>query len=153
VLKSCCEARWLPAATGGPAASGGPLVGRAGASPAARNIDTPERRRHIPGGYSNGIAGKGRSANTGPTNMKLIPHKKSAAVQAWLKQETAEQHKRYRRIAKYINETLAPTRRKWIKAFLERIQTRGYSVHYDQLRKISRAELPKEPRRKHKFVF
>lgn len=85
--------------------------------------------------------------------MKLIPYKRTAAAQAWLKQETAEQQKRYRRIARYINETLAPKRKKWIKAFLERIQTRGYSVHYDQLRQISRAELPKEPRRKHRFVY
>jgi hypothetical protein len=85
--------------------------------------------------------------------MKLIPHKKSPAVQAWLKEETAEQQKRYRRIAKYINETLTPKRNQWIKGFLERIQTRGYSVHYDQLRKITPGELPKEPRRKHRFVF
>ena len=49
--------------------------------------------------------------------------------------------------------TLAPTRNKWIKSFLERIQTRGYSVHFDQMRKIPRAELPKEPRRKHRFVY
>lgn len=85
--------------------------------------------------------------------MKLVPHKKSAAVQAWIDTEAAEQQKRYRRISRYINETLAPKREKWIRGFLERIQTRGYSVHYDQLRKITPAELPKEPRRKHRFVY
>lgn len=85
--------------------------------------------------------------------MKLVPHKKSAAVKTWIDAEAAEQQKRYRRISKYINETLAPQREKWIRGFLERIQTRGYSVHYDQLRKITPAELPKEPRRKHRFVY
>ncbi len=85
--------------------------------------------------------------------MKLIPYRKSAAVQAWLKQESADQQTRYRRIAKLMNETMAPARAKQIKAFLERIQTRGYSVHYDQLRQIPRSELPKEPRRKHRVVY
>jgi hypothetical protein len=85
--------------------------------------------------------------------MKLIAYKKSAAAKAWIREESAEQHKRYLRISKYINETLAPTRNKWIRAFLERIQTRGFSVHFDQMRKITPAELPKEPRRKHRFVF
>jgi hypothetical protein len=85
--------------------------------------------------------------------MKLIPHKRSSAVRAWIEEEAAAQHKRYLQISRYINETLTPTRNKWIKAFLERIQTRGFSVHYDQLRPIQRAELPKEPKRKHRFVF
>lgn len=86
-------------------------------------------------------------------STKLIPYHKSPAALAWIKAEAAAQHKRYRAIAKYINETLAPTRRKWIREFLQRIQTRGFSAHYDQLRRIPRAELPKEPRRKHRFVF
>jgi hypothetical protein len=85
--------------------------------------------------------------------MKLIPHKQSAAVRAWIRDEGGEQHQRYLRISKYINETLAPARDKWIRGFLDRIQTRGYSVHFDQMRKITPAELPKEPRRKHRFVY
>jgi hypothetical protein len=85
--------------------------------------------------------------------MKLIPHKQGAAARTWIRQEAAEQHARYVKIAKYINETMAPARNKRFKAFLERIQTRGYSVDRDQLRKITPAELPKEPRRKHRFVF
>jgi len=85
--------------------------------------------------------------------MKLIPHEPSAAAKAWIKAEATAQNKRYLEISKYINETLTPKRNQWIKGFLERLQTRGYSVHYDQLRKISRAELPKEPKRKHRFVY
>jgi len=85
--------------------------------------------------------------------MKLVPHKQSTAARDWIRQEGAEQHARYLKIAKYINQTLAPARNKWIKAFLQRIQTRGYSVHADQLRQVKPGELPKEPRRKHRFVF
>ena len=85
--------------------------------------------------------------------MKLIPHKQSGAARNWIRQEAAEQHTRYLKISKYINETMAPARNKRIEAFLGRLQTRGYSVHYDQLRKLTPAELPKEPRRKHRFVF
>jgi hypothetical protein len=84
---------------------------------------------------------------------KLIPHQKSPAAVAWIKSESAAQHKRYRTISKYINEMLAPTRNKWLREFIDRIGTRGFSVHYDQLRPIPKAELPKEPRRKHRFVF
>ncbi|MCK6372381.1 MAG: hypothetical protein L6Q83_13855 [Gammaproteobacteria bacterium] len=85
--------------------------------------------------------------------MKLIPYQKTAAARKWLREESAEQQKRYRRIARYVNETMAADRRKAIDAFLERIQTRGYSVHFDQLRQIPPAEIPKEPRRKHRFVY
>ena len=86
-------------------------------------------------------------------STKLIPHQKTPAALAWIKAETAEQQKRYRAISKYINETLAPTRNKWLRAFIERIHTRGFSVHFDQLRQIPKSELPREPRRKHRFVF
>ena len=85
--------------------------------------------------------------------MKLVPHKQSAAVKSWLREESGEQHKRYLKISKYINVTLAPQRAKWYKAFLERIQTRGYSVTFDQMRKIPKSEIPKEPKRKHRVVF
>jgi hypothetical protein len=85
--------------------------------------------------------------------MKLVPHKPSTAARDWIRKESAEQHTRYVKIAKYINETMAPARNKRIKAFLQRIQTRGFSVHSDQLRQIKPRELPKEPRRKHRFVF
>jgi hypothetical protein len=37
--------------------------------------------------------------------------------------------------------------------FLERIQTRGYNVHFNMLRKIKPEEIPKRPKRKFKVVF
>jgi hypothetical protein len=85
--------------------------------------------------------------------MKLIPHKKSAAAKTWIRDEAAAQQQRYLQISKYINETLAPARNKWIRAFLERIQTRGYNVHFNMLRKIKPEEIPKRPKRKFKVVF
>ncbi len=85
--------------------------------------------------------------------MKLIPHKQTTVAKTWIKEEAAAQHQRYLQISQFINETMASARNKRYKAFLGRIQTRGYSVHYDQMRKITRAELPKEPRRKHRVVY
>lgn len=85
--------------------------------------------------------------------MKLIKHRRTPAVTAWLKREVAEQNERHKRISRYINEELAPKREVWYAQFLERIQTRGYSVSYDQLRKITPAELPRKPRRKARVVY
>ena len=84
---------------------------------------------------------------------KYIEHKRSPAVRRWLRQEVAEQKLRYREIVKRINGDLAPKRERWYQEFLERIQTRGFSVHYNQLRRITADELPKKPRRKHKAVY
>ncbi len=85
--------------------------------------------------------------------MKLIPHKKSPAVNRWLRAESSEQKLRYKQISQLMNETLAPKRARRYAAFLERIQARGFSVTFDQLRQIRPEELPREPRRKHRVVF
>lgn len=84
--------------------------------------------------------------------MKLIRKSPSREVGRWLKQEAAEQKRRHRTIVAE-QEALAPRRDRWIAAFLARIQTRGYNVHYDQLRKIGADEIPKRPRRKFRVVF
>lgn len=84
--------------------------------------------------------------------MKLIPYKRSREAQAWLNREIQEQKVRYRKIVKEMDD-LAPKRDKWIAEFLHRIQTRGFHVHYDQLRKIRPEEIPVKPRRKFKVVF
>ena len=82
----------------------------------------------------------------------LIKHERSREVQAWLKQEIRDQKLRYRRIVAE-QEALAPKRNRWIDAFLERIQTRGYNVHFNILRKIRPEEIPKRPKRKFKVVY
>ena len=83
----------------------------------------------------------------------LIKHQRSREAQAWLKQEIAEQKARYRRIEHQMNVTIAGKRDKWIAEFLERIQTRGYNVHFNMLRKIRPEEIPKKPRRRFKVVY
>ena len=50
-------------------------------------------------------------------------------------------------------DALSAKRDKWIEQFLERIQTRGFNVHADMLRKIPAEEIPSKPRRKFKVVF
>ena len=71
---------------------------------------------------------------------------------AWLKENVAEQKKRWKAIYKE-QEALWPKRKKWYKEFLQIIQTRGFNVDGDNLRKIPKKEIPKEPKRKHRVVF
>ena len=84
--------------------------------------------------------------------MKFIPHKRSREVEAWLRKEEVEQRKRYRKIVAE-QEALSPKRDKWIAQFLQRIQTRGFHVHYDQMRKVRPEEIPVKPKRKFRVVF
>ena len=83
---------------------------------------------------------------------KLIEHKKSPAVRKWLKKEIAEQKARYKAIVKEMDE-LGPKRDKWVEDFFQRIQTRGYNIHFNMRRPIQPDELPKKPRRKFRVVF
>lgn len=84
--------------------------------------------------------------------MKSIPHKRSREVEAWLRKEEVEQRKRYRKIVAE-QDALAPKRDRWVAQFLQRIQTRGFHVHYDQMRKVRPEEIPAKPRRKFRVVF
>jgi len=83
----------------------------------------------------------------------LIKHQRSREAQAWLKKEIAEQQARFRKIEREMNVTIARQRDKWIDEFLSRLQTRGYHVHFNMLRKIKPEEIPKRPKRKFKVVF
>ena len=78
--------------------------------------------------------------------------KRNKSAQAWIDENIAEQKIRFRGIVKEM-EDLWPQRKKWYKDFLKTIQTRGFNVDGDLLRKIPKNELPKEPKRKHKVVF
>lgn len=84
--------------------------------------------------------------------MKFIKHPRSRETERWLKQEIADQKKRYKAIVAE-QEALAPKRDKWVAAFLGRIQTRGWHFHLDQMRKIRPEEIPTKPKRKFKVVF
>ena len=84
--------------------------------------------------------------------MKFIENKRSREAEAWLKKEIAEQKRRYRKIVDE-QEALSPKRDKWIADFLQRIQTRGTHVHWDQMRKVRPEEIPVKPKRKFRVVF
>jgi len=84
--------------------------------------------------------------------LKLIKYKRSREAERWMKQETREQKSRYKKIVAE-QDALSPRRDKWIADFLERIQTRGFNVHADMLRKIPQEKIPKKPKRKFKVVF
>ncbi|MEZ5499665.1 MAG: hypothetical protein R3E77_09585 [Steroidobacteraceae bacterium] len=84
--------------------------------------------------------------------MQAIKHKRSRDVLAWLKRESAEQKRRYRTIVAE-QDRLSPKRDRWITDFLQRIQTRGVHVHFDQMRKVRPEEIPTKPRRKFRVVF
>ena len=73
-------------------------------------------------------------------------------LKRWIQEEVDEQMVRYRKIVEEM-DALAPQRERWIQEFLERIQTRGYHVHADILRKIRPEELPQRPDRELRVVF
>jgi hypothetical protein len=81
---------------------------------------------------------------------KKPPRSKEAL--RWIDENVADQKKRHRAIVKEM-DGLEPKRKKWYREFLECIQTEGFSVTGDIRRKIKKAELPTEPKRKHKVVF
>ena len=84
--------------------------------------------------------------------VKVIKRKRPKSVTQWVKKELTAQKARYKKIVQE-QEDLAPKREKWIDEFLHRIQTRGFNVHSDMMRKIDAKEIPKKPRRKFKVVF
>lgn len=84
--------------------------------------------------------------------MKSIRHKRSPEAERWLKAETVDQKKRYRKIVAE-QDALSPKREKWVAAFLERIQSKGFNVHADIRRVIAPEEIPAKPRRKHRVIF
>ena len=83
----------------------------------------------------------------------VIPHKVPKAVKDWLRKEKEIQKKLHKKIAHEINDLLAPKRAKWYEEFFERIQTRGWNVHFTERRQIKPEELPKKPRRKDRVVW
>lgn len=78
--------------------------------------------------------------------------RRSAEVQAWIDAEVAAQERRYRAIVRKM-DALDPKRRRWIREFYARIQTRGYCVHADIRRKVPPEEIPALPPGKIRVVF
>ena len=82
----------------------------------------------------------------------FIKHTVPAATKAWLKKEDAAQKKLHKAIQKEMNVDYAAERAKNYEAFFERIQTRGFNVHFTDRRQITPAEIPKQ-HRKDKVVW
>lgn len=83
---------------------------------------------------------------------RLIDYEKSAEAKQWIRDEAAEQEKRYQQIVQDMDD-LSEERDEWVEKFFERIQTRGFNVHYDNRRAIPDEEIPERPDRPFKVVF
>ncbi len=70
----------------------------------------------------------------------------------FVKQELAEQIDRYRKIVQE-QEALTPQREKWVKGFLERIQSRGFHVHAGMRRAIPKNEIRPRDGRPLQVIF
>ncbi len=77
---------------------------------------------------------------------------RSDAAERWLEENLREQEARYHRIARAMDD-LSAERDQWIRAFFQRIQTRGFNFDGDQKRKIPKDHLPEKPDRPFKVVF
>ena len=79
---------------------------------------------------------------------------RTAESRQWVVENIAEQKKRYAAIVKEQDE-LGPQREKWVKDFLQIIQTKGFNVTGDMKRIIKPNEVPKKPKgmKKHQVVY
>ena len=73
-----------------------------------------------------------------------IEHERSAEVEEWIKEETAEQEQRYTKIAKEMDD-LKVKREVWYEEFFHRIQTKGFNEDGDVRRKIKPEDVPVKP--------
>ncbi len=87
-----------------------------------------------------------------PKRVQDVKPARTKEVAAWIKENVAEQKKRYAAIVKE-QEGLAPQREKWVAQFLQIIQTKGFNVTGDQRRIIKREEIAKKPKGPHQVVF
>jgi len=67
-------------------------------------------------------------------------------VQAWMKEEIADQERRYQAIADEM-ESIQEERNGWIADFLTIIQNKGFNVTGDIRRQIQPDEIPERPDR------
>ena len=77
---------------------------------------------------------------------------RKANAQAWLKENVADQKKRYAAIVKEM-DGLEKDREKWYAEFLRIVSTKGWNVNGDQRMVVAVKDLPKKPRGRSKVVF
>jgi hypothetical protein len=73
-------------------------------------------------------------------------------VQAWFKENVAEQKKRYAAIVKEM-DSLSRDREKWYAEFLRIVQTKGYNINGDQRVVIPSKLIPKKPKGRSRVNF
>ena len=74
----------------------------------------------------------------------FIEHRRSAEQEAWVKEELAEQERRFEKIDRQMRE-LAPRRAKWYEEFFDRISRRGFNCDGDEKVVVKRENLPQKP--------
>ena len=94
------------------------------------------------------MASKKKIVNRKSAKVKPAPpaFRRPEEVERWIKREVAAQERIYRDIVRKMN-ALNDRRIRWVKAFYQRIQTRGFSVHAGIRRKVRPEEIPPLPKR------
>jgi len=87
-----------------------------------------------------------------PKRVQDVKPPRKADAQAWLRDNIAEQKKRYAAIVKEM-DALEKDREKWYAEFLRIIQTRGFNANGDQRVVIPSRLIPKKPKGRSKVVF
>lgn len=87
-----------------------------------------------------------------PKRVQDVKPPRKADAQAWLRENIAEQKKRYAAIVKEM-DALEKEREKWYAEFLRIIQTRGFNFNGDQRVVIPPKLIPKKPKGRSKVVF
>lgn len=73
-------------------------------------------------------------------------------AQAWLKENVAEQKKRYAAIVKEM-DGIEKDRQQWYADFLRIVSTKGWNVNGDQRMVVAAKDLPKRPKGRSRVVF
>jgi hypothetical protein len=87
-----------------------------------------------------------------PKRVQDLKPPRTPEAQAWLKQNVAEQKKRYAAIVREM-DGLAKDRDKWYAEFLRIVQTRGFNANGDQRVVIPAKLIPKKPKGRSKVNF
>jgi hypothetical protein len=74
----------------------------------------------------------------------FIKHSLTPDVEAWIKEEVADQEARYLSVSRQMAE-LAPLREKWYQEFFDRLTTTGFNEDGDQKILIETSDLPVRP--------
>ena len=81
-----------------------------------------------------------------------IDHERTPEVEAWIKEESAEQEVRYQKIYDEM-AALKPNREQWYAEFFHRLKTRGVNVDADTKQVLTDADIPVKPEGREDLVI